>query len=128
MAEEIILLSAQPYDMRDEQTGNQVKGLTIKYTYGEAVQQGTGVGLIMYDDNLPHEALLDLRVVPGFYEPKEEYRATKNARGKTMRVSKIVGLKFSGEVELVKRPLNGAADRNPSPNGRETTQPAVASK
>lgn len=124
--EEILILEATPYKIVDEKTGELNTGLSIKYTYGESVQSESRRGLVSYDDSLPYEALNDLRVVPGFYVTMEAPKPVKNARGKTQRVMKIVGLRFVCAMSIMRvgadgkpAPANGVAPaREGAPAGR----------
>ncbi len=112
MANEIILLEAKPYNMKDRDTGATVAGINIKYTIGDVVMTEREIGLVIFDDRLPYSALPNLEVVPGWYETVDQEVSQKDAKGKMQRVTKLLDVKFIAALGLIRmgadgKPLNG---------------------
>lgn len=100
MPETIIVVRASRYEFVGN-NGEQVAGVNVTYTYGDLDNREDSLGLVQYDDNLPLSAWRELeRGVPGVFEVEEEQRALRDAKGKNRRVTKVVGLRFLGRVQL----------------------------
>jgi hypothetical protein len=121
--QEILVLEASPYKFKNDEN-ELVSGMSIKYT----VNDERKIGLVSYDDTLPYEALLELRDVPGFYQPREEFRAVRGQNGKMQRVAKIVGLTFVGGVRLVRSDGSDKVAKSENPASVAAGKNGVASE
>jgi hypothetical protein len=102
--DEIVILNAVPYDFTTEK-GEHIAGVKVRWCFGgDPVHSDRLIGLEMFDDNLPLDAVNDLVSVPGAYSSREVSRSIKQKNGSMSRVMKLVGIKFLRPWALVAEP------------------------
>ena len=100
----VILLSASPYSMTSEETGELLEGVTLRYISNDnlnPVQEAGVFGIMPAKASVDLSLMEKITIAPAFYD--FEFDIKVNARGQV--VLKVVDIKFAGAVAVSPRTM-----------------------
>ena len=100
----VLLLSASPYSMTNEETGELVEGVSLRYLTDEHLEPSVTdgvVGVMPAKTSVDSELIEKIEIAPAYYDV--EFDIKVNARGQA--TLKAVGLEFAGAVAVSLKPL-----------------------
>jgi hypothetical protein len=102
--ETCVLLAARSYDFTDD-TGKNVKGVTLTYLTGDVEVSGERRGAFPMTINAPSEIATSLSTLPGVYDL--DFKQRPGPKGRP--VLQVVGVKFKAALDGMFKPAPAAA-------------------